>query len=103
MTSKIYLFAAAALMLAMTYGFGVLTGKAYCERAHDRAQTELLKADARKSIELEADHVSRTTQTRQIVQVIRADNSDCANSRSSDAFLTGMRAKGVPARSTPAP
>ena len=48
MTSKIYLFAAAALMLAMTYGFGVLTGKAYCERAHARAQTELLKADARK-------------------------------------------------------
>ena len=70
MSSKLYLFAAAALMLAMTYGFGILTGKAYCERAHDRAQTELLKADARKSIELEKAHEKRKATTERSVQVI---------------------------------
>lgn len=101
--NKLYLLVAFTLMLAMLCGVSFLTGKAYCERAHDRAQTELLKADAKKSIELEKAHETRTTQTKRIVQVISADNSDCAVSRSSDAFLDGMRAKGVLTRSTPSP
>ena len=103
MTSKIYLFAAAALMLAMTYGFGILTGKAYCERAHDRAQTELLKADARKSIELEKAHEKRKATTERSVQVIQQTVDDCVGRRVPDRILDELRAPGGPARPTSDP
>ena len=102
MNSKLYLFAAAALMLAMTYGFGILTGKAYCERAHDRAQTELLKADAKKSIELEKAHEKRKETTERSVQVIKQTVDDCVGRRVPDRILDELRPPGGPARPTPA-
>ncbi len=101
--NKLYLLAAAALMLSMTYGFGILTGKAYCERAHDRAQAELLKADTKKSIELERAHEKRKDQTEKSVQVIKQTVDDCVNRRVPDRILNELRGTpGNPARPAPA-
>ena len=102
MSNKFYLLAAAALMLAMTYGFGILTGKVYCERAHDRAQTELLKTDTKKSIELEKAHEKRKETTERSVQIIKQTVDDCVGRSVPERILNELRPSGGPARPTPA-
>ena len=91
------------IFIAAIFLAGGFTGHSWCEKRHAKAQTKVLHADAKKSIELEADHVSRTTQTRQIVRMVQTDISACNRADAGDAFFDGMRAKGYPARSPPAP
>lgn len=103
MMNKLYIVGAIVYAIMMISLGSFFIGMQHQQLKQEREQVKVLHGDAKKSIELEGQHEVRKTQTREIVKIIHADSSDCANSRSSDAFLTGMRAKGVSARSPSSP